>query len=227
MELFALKNILVTKNNTSLFSFKELIINKGDKVVIVGNSGSGKTTLLKLFNVMEKPEKGIILYKGENIFNKDIFSLRRNIIFIEQEPFVNGPTVRDFFYYIKNFSVYKNFSIDENEIKSLLKLFSLEYIMFDRRVETLSGGEKQRLALIRAILLKPEILLLDEPTSALDKNNTEIVINNILKSNIIETIISVSHNLLWIKNCNLEIEINKKELNIKNKEPRLLYERNN
>ncbi|HOJ64042.1 MAG TPA: ABC transporter ATP-binding protein [Spirochaetota bacterium] len=218
MSLFSFNKIYVEKNNSILFSFDQLNIYPGDKVVIIGLSGIGKTTLLKLFNGMEFPQKGEVLYKGENIFNKNLFLLRRNVIFVEQEPFLNGPTVKDFFYYIKNFSAYKNFLIDEKEIFNLLKLFSLDYISFDRKIDSLSGGEKQRLALIRAILLKPEVLLLDEPTSALDKKNTEVVINNILKSNFVNTIISVSHNLSWIKNCNVEIEIAKKTINIQKRD---------
>ncbi len=227
MELFNLKDIEVEKNSSTLFNFKELIINKGDRVVIIGLSGSGKTTFLKLFNGIETPKRGEILYKKESIFQKNPFLLRREIIFVEQEPYLAGITIKDFFYYFKNFFVYKNFNIIEKEILEMLELFSLQYLSLDRKIESLSGGEKQRLALIRAILLKPEVLLLDEPTSALDKKSTEIVINNILKnfnSNI--TIISASHNLLWLKNCNKEIEINKKTINFKvNKES--FYERSN
>ena len=216
MELFTLKDIEVEKNGNSLFSFKELNINKGDKVAIIGLSGSGKSTLLRLFNGMEIPKKGEILYKKNPIPNdKKLSLLRKNVILIDQSPFITGPFVKNFFYYIKNFSVYKNIKINEEEILQMLKMFSLSYISLDRKVDTLSISEKQRLALIRAILLKPEILLLDEPTSSLDKKITEIVIENILKKNIVETIISVSHNILWIKNCNKEIELCKKTITIK------------
>ena len=191
-------------------------ISNNELITIMGESGSGKTTLLKLFNGIEIPKKGEILYKKESIFKKNPFLLRRDIIFVEQEPYLKGITIKDFFYCFKNFSVYKDFNIEEREILQMLEEFSLQYLSFNRKIESLSGGEKQRLALIRAILLKPEVLLLDEPTSALDRKSTEIVINNILKNiyfNI--TIISVSHNLLWIENCDKEIEINKKIIKIK------------
>ncbi|MGM0502632.1 MAG: ATP-binding cassette domain-containing protein [Bacillota bacterium] len=161
---------------------------------IVGPSGGGKTTLLKLLNNLISVDQGAIFYQGENIENLDPIGLRREVIMISQQPVTFTDTIRE---ELKSaFKMTCTKVPDKKRLIKVLKQMQLEKDL-DTRVELLSGGEKQRLALARSLLLKPEVLLLDEPSSALDVATEEKVIQQLIdyaKEHGI-TLIMVTHSL--------------------------------
>ncbi|MFO7952506.1 MAG: ABC transporter ATP-binding protein [Bacillota bacterium] len=171
--MFHLKNVQF-KN---ILYINELAIEAGKTTCIVGESGSGKTTLLKLLNHLINYEQGQIKYKEEDLKGLDAISLRREVILLPQTPVIFPGTLRD------NLQVGLQFSKKEPapDEKLLEEIHRLElYKQLDDQTDTFSGGEKQRLALVRVILMDPEVLLLDEPTSALDDNTVDKVMNRIL-----------------------------------------------
>lgn len=176
----------------NIISVDDLTISSNETTCIVGESGSGKTTLLKLLNHMVNYNQGTITYRGEDLKNLDPINLRREVILLPQTPVIFPGTVRDNLLIGLAFSGRK--PVDDNRL-----LEEMEYAGLDKRLdeeaEPLSGGEKQRLALIRVILMEPNVLLLDEPTSALDEG-TELsiieYINNYLKAKD-KTLIMVTH----------------------------------
>jgi putative ABC transport system ATP-binding protein len=132
---------------------------------IVGKSGSGKTTLLRLLNKLISCDTGSILFKDKSLKEIDSVELRRKVIMLPQQPIIFEGSIR------KNLLIGLEFSekelLPDDRLNEILKLVHLDKSL-DSEAEKLSGGEKQRVALGRVILMDPEVLLLDEPSSALD-----------------------------------------------------------
>ncbi|MFP4020940.1 MAG: ATP-binding cassette domain-containing protein [Halanaerobium sp.] len=144
---------------------------------ILGSSGGGKTTFLRLLNNMITADQGKISYKDKDIEQHDPVQLRREVVMLPQDPKIFKGSIKD------NFKITEE--IADNEIskninyEELLQKVSLPQNL-DDNADNLSGGEKQRLALARVMLLEPEVLLLDEPSSSLDKKTEEKIIKMVV-----------------------------------------------
>lgn len=151
---------------------------KGKFYTILGESGSGKTTFLSLIAALDKPERGEILYAGENIEKIGYEKYRRNNIGIVFQsynliPYMNG---------VENVMV--AMSITDNEMEKDMKaqaLKILESVGIDgskatRRINRLSGGEQQRVAIARAISTNVDVIIADEPTGNLDSKTSDTII---------------------------------------------------
>lgn len=173
--MFELKNV----KYKDILEIEELTINESEITCIVGRSGGGKSTFLRLLNNMVSADKGEILFKGESIEKYNPIKLRREVLMLPQNPVIFSGTIRD------NFTITLNYNneyamADENYDKILEKV-GLKEQALDDEAEKLSGGEKQRLALARILILDPDILLLDEPSSALDEETERLIIEMVVK----------------------------------------------
>jgi len=186
--MFHLKNVQF--NN--ILNISELAIEAGKITCIVGESGSGKTTLLKVLNHLVNYEQGQIKYKDEDLKELDAITLRREVTLVPQTPVIFPGTLRDNLQIGLQFSK-KEPAPDEKLLEEIHRLGL--YKQLDDQTDTFSGGEKQRLALARVILMDPEVLLLDEPTSALDYNTVDKVMGRILDYVISrqKTLVMVTH----------------------------------
>ena len=182
-----------------------LKINGGEMTSLVGHSGAGKTTLLNLIPRFYEKNKGDILIDGQSIYDVSIDSLRKHISLVNQDTTLFDDT-------IKNNIAYANLDASENEILEAAKLsHSDEFInklpnKFDTLIGEngirLSGGEKQRLSIARAMLKKSKIILLDEATSSLDAE-TESKIQEAIKFLTKDrTTLVIAHRLSTIMNSN-------------------------
>lgn len=192
MTLLEFQNMFYIDDNKTILKDITLSINQGDYISVVGPSGSGKSTFLKLCCHLISPTGGSIIYKNKSIMEHNPMELRKNIAYCFQTPYLFGQTVLDnisFPYQIRDTKV------DLKRVEKLLVLFNLNEEYLKKELKNLSGGEKQRIALIRTLLFDPEILLLDEVTSALDVENT-LIVENVIKSlnHNGTTIIWVTHN---------------------------------
>lgn len=192
MSLLEFKNVFFINDNKTILKDITIAINSGDFISIVGPSGSGKSTFLKLCCHLISPTEGVITYKDKSIMKCDPMELRKNIAYCFQTPYLFGETVLgniSFPYSIRGIRP------DLKRVEELLLLFNLDKDYLKKDVKNLSGGEKQRIALIRTLLFKPKILLLDEVTSALDVDNT-LIVENVMKSLNQDgtTILWVTHN---------------------------------
>ncbi|MFZ5946242.1 MAG: ABC transporter ATP-binding protein [Bacillota bacterium] len=173
--MFYLKNV----KYKNILQIKELTIYPEKVTCIIGESGSGKTTLLKLLNNMISSDEGIITYKGESISAINPIQLRRKVVMLNQNPAIFAGTLKD------NLLIGLQFAerplVKDKELAEVLGLVQLKKDL-GANAEQMSGGEKQRLALARVLLLEPEVLLLDEPTSALDEETEKEVLDRIVQN---------------------------------------------
>jgi lipoprotein-releasing system ATP-binding protein len=172
---------------------------QGEVVAIVGESGTGKSTLLHLLGALDRPTSGTILYKGEDIFRKGDEALaqfrNREIGFVFQ-----------FHHLLPEFTALENVAMPAliqhkrpSEVRGrameLLSLLGLEQ-RADHRPGALSGGEQQRVAVARALMNRPGLVLMDEPTGNLDSHTAEMLHNEIIRLSrtFNQTFVLVTHN---------------------------------
>jgi lipoprotein-releasing system ATP-binding protein len=172
----------------------------GETVAIVGPSGIGKSTLLHILGTLDRPDRGKLLFKGENVFDYDDIKLakfrNRTIGFVFQ-----------FHHLLPEFSALENTMMPgliSGFSKAMAAKAAEEILVrvglqdrLQHRVGKLSGGEQQRVALARALVLRPAILLADEPTGNLDKMNSDQVHRLLLELNreLSMTLVVVTHNM--------------------------------
>jgi putative ABC transport system ATP-binding protein len=143
---------------------------------LIGPSGSGKTTILKLLNKMLSPTEGHILFDGKRLDQVDSVDHRRRVTMLPQSPVMFDGDIKENL--IAGLKYQKREIPGDNVLTDMLAKVKLNKEL-GSATQTLSGGEKQRLALGRVLLLNPEVYLLDEPSSALDEATAEAVIEMI------------------------------------------------
>lgn len=174
----------------------DLVVEAGSLVEIRGPSGAGKSTLLRLLNRLQIPDRGSIRFKGLPLEAYPPPDLRRAIGYLQQTPVVTEGSVRENL--LLPFTFKANLRIRppaEAVLNAGLRDFLLEGIPLDRPASALSIGQKQRLCILRTMLLEPEVLLLDEPASALDaesRSAVQAVIEKLSRSRPL-TMLLVSH----------------------------------
>ncbi|MBR6476146.1 MAG: amino acid ABC transporter ATP-binding protein [Lachnospiraceae bacterium] len=149
----------------------DTVINKGEKVVVIGPSGSGKSTFLRCLNRLETPTEGSVIFEGVDITHvseKELNKIREKMGMVFQH-----------FYLFPHLTIRKNLTLAPVKLKlmtkeeadkradELLKKVGL-FDKADSYPDMLSGGQKQRIAIARALVMRPDVMLFDEPTSALD-----------------------------------------------------------
>ena len=212
--LLELKQITLNyKNyNTSVEVIKgiDLKINSSEKVAVVGKSGSGKTSLIMLMAGLEQPTSGEIIFDKQLIsnFNEDkLADLRKKKIGI----------VFQSFYLIPNYTALENVSlileingIDNSKQKAedLLIQFGLKDRLHHFPTQ-LSGGEQQRVAIARSMVVKPKLILADEPTGNLDSENSQMISNLLFEyaNKNQSSFVLVTHDLKFAEKCDRIIQI--------------------
>ena len=203
-------NYHVNGNDIKVLKNINFVINKNERVAIIGESGSGKTSLLMLMSGLENPTTGSIFFDNDDfskIGEKKKTQIRkRKIGLIFQQ-----------FYLIPNYTALENvmfpmqinkISDDKKKANSILSDIGLAHRKNNLPSE-LSGGEQQRVAIARAMSFNPEIILADEPTGNLDRKNTELVSELLLDFSYKRKIslILVTHNLNLAKKCDRVIKL--------------------
>lgn len=170
-------------------SFK---VRKGERITITGPSGGGKSTLLKIMASIVNSTGGRVLFNDEDIQQIDPLSYRQKVAYFFQNATLFDQTVRD---NVAFPSQIRDEAFNEEKCIRMLERVKLNKSYLDKPIKDLSGGEKQRIALVRNLLYQPEVLLLDEVTSSLDAENKDIIYNMLDELNEQEniTILSVTH----------------------------------
>ncbi len=176
----------------------DLKIVKGEKIAIIGRTGSGKTTVAELLIRMYDPTQGAILIDGKDVKEFDLNNLRRRVGYVPQDSFLFSDTV-------SNNIGFGIDNITKDAVESAAKQASIhdeimllpngyETIVGERGV-TLSGGQKQRISIARALIKKPDILLLDDSLSAVDTGTEQNIINSLNNLFLEKTLIVITHRI--------------------------------
>ncbi|MBF7955736.1 iron efflux ABC transporter ATP-binding subunit FetA [Rahnella victoriana] len=196
-DLLRLHDVSFTRNNIPLLEPVSLSLDPGEFTLLTGPSGSGKSTLLKIIASLQNPTGGKVYFKGEDIAQIKPEVYRQRVSYCFQTPSLFGETVYD------NLALpyqIRNKKPDEEQLRNWLERVKLSADMLTKRTQELSGGEKQRVALLRNLQFMPDVLLLDEITSALDEEN-KININDIIAGLVEKEQIAV----LWVSHDTNEI----------------------
>lgn len=213
LELKNISKIYETKNNTqTVLKNVNLKIAKGDMLAIMGRSGSGKSTLLMIMGTLLKPSSGNIKVTGKDVLMlspDEISELRR-----EKTGFV-----------FQDFRLFENLNVGENIILPMVlnRNYSKEMTdrmlhiarrleiesLLEKSVSEISGGEKQKVALGRALINDPDIILADEPTGNLDTGSRNMILDLFMTINkeMGKTIIIVTHDHYAAKQCKKIVEL--------------------
>lgn len=201
--MLKVKNLNKSFNNKKILKNITFNVEKGDRLAIIGPSGCGKSTCLRCLNMLETPDSGNIIFDNINLMNNKnkLSEIRRHIgmVFQSFNLFLNLTVLENIILAPTKLKI-MNKTESIKEAKELLKRFNL-IDKINNYPKELSGGEKQRVAIIRTLIMKPKIILFDEPTSALDPemvNEVEDVIKTIAFEGM--TMIIVSHEMKFIKN---------------------------
>lgn len=174
-----------------------LLISQGEKVALGGPSGVGKSTLLRCILGLVQPNEGSISVIGLPVNSRHIWDIRRHVAYVAQEPDLGQGSTRQIlerpFQYKANAALRQNLQ----QLPHWLERFNLPTTLLDKDVAALSGGEKQRIALVSAMLLDRPVILLDEASSALDKDNKQAVADFFSRAANL-TVLSVSHDTEWL-----------------------------
>ncbi|MBI9016544.1 MAG: ATP-binding cassette domain-containing protein [Phycisphaerae bacterium] len=211
--IFSAESCSVITGDKTILAPISFSIGVGDFVAITGPSGSGKSTLLQLLLGFMPTSTGQLLFKGQELTISLLSELRSQTAVVFQEPVLDGQNVYDAL--IQPFSYKHNHLAKPQaaQLKAEMQAVGLDDIELNQTVTTLSGGEKQRLALVRALLLSRPILILDEISSALDSVNRDRIHKLLAQRK--HTVIAVSHDPVWLQRSSsiLELQAFKKELN--------------
>ncbi|MFC2159147.1 ABC transporter ATP-binding protein [Actinomycetota bacterium] len=192
-KILEIKGLEKKYNSKFSLSIDGLYLKSNKILTVIGPNGSGKSTLIRLLNLLEKPDKGAISFEGENILDErvDKFAIRKKMAVVFQEPL------------LFNTSVYSNIIMGLNfrkipliEVNERLEYFTEKLkigSILGRSIKNLSGGEKQRVSLARALILNPKLLLLDEPLANIDQQSRES-----LRSDLFEVLKKYGKSIIYV-----------------------------
>lgn len=190
-----IKNLTISFNgNSSLVDGFSLSLEAGDKVTLAGASGCGKSSVLKTLHGFLKPTSGEIRIEGELLNESTVWELRKRMAYVPQEPPLPGETVKECLYTAFTYSANRHLQGNLKKLPEFYQRFRLKSDISNQLISDLSGGEKQRIAIISALLLERRILLLDEASSALDPE-TSAHISAYLSDCEELTVLSVNHHI--------------------------------
>lgn len=211
MSILSLTDISYQVEQRQILNKVNLEVQAGDFLTLTGPSGGGKSTLLKIIASLISPSEGEIIFQGQNQRDYEVTTYRQLVSYCFQQPSLFGQTVADNLQFP---FVIRNEASSQVQIEQALTKVNLPTSYLNKNITELSGGEKQRVALLRNTMFLPKILLLDEVTVGLDARSIEIV-HQFIKQLWQEaglTIIQITHNqaelsqaakVLWLEEGSL------------------------
>lgn len=167
-------------------------VQEGEKATLTGPSGSGKSSVLRCLLGFAKPDRGDVHIMGERLARGTVWKMRRLVAYVPQEPEFYPGRVLDLLERPFAFKANRGVAFDRSKRDQLFERFLLPPELLGKEIHDLSGGEKQRVALVSAFLLERKILLLDEAYSALDQEVRAIVLDYLGNRHDL-TVLSISH----------------------------------
>ncbi|MEF9942806.1 MAG: ATP-binding cassette domain-containing protein [Burkholderiaceae bacterium] len=201
-----LAGVGVEKDGRVLLAGIDLVIAEQAFCALIGPSGAGKSTLLRLINRLDDPSVGTLIWRGAPITATPVRELRRRVGFVFQKTAMFPGSVRDNL--LAPLQLAGALPADaEPRARVALDRAGLASTVLERAAAELSGGEQQRVAVARALMTRPEVLLLDEPTASLDVESAEHLIATLIDLRESEklTLVMVSHRLEEARACATQV----------------------
>ena len=202
MSMISVQNVSKKFGSREILKDLSFDVEENEFVALVGPSGSGKSTLLNMIGLLDNIDSGKVLINGKilpKVNSRSAVNYRKNVInyLFQSNALISTSSVKDNLMLAMTFT---NFSKEEKEKK--IKE-TLRFVGLDSKVNELSGGEQQRIAIVRAILKPGDIILADEPTGSLDPDMAQKSFDLIrsLRDQFGKTILIVTHNLDHAKQC--------------------------
>ncbi len=196
--LISFRHVRKTLAGRVLLNIDEFSLRAGGCVILTGRNGAGKTTLLKIMAGLERPDSAEVQYRGRTLpWRAARRRYRRDVVYLHQHPFVFDASVADNVAYALRYARLPREQI-QARVSQALEWAGLEHLA-GRHARRLSGGEKQRVALTRAWVLAPRVLLLDEPLASLDhesRERTYFLIERLKSSQI--ALVITGHDRQWL-----------------------------
>ncbi|WP_269852030.1 ABC transporter ATP-binding protein [Methanosarcina horonobensis] len=186
----------------SAFEFFSLHPERKKKVLMKGKSGTGKSTLFKTLLGFEKLSEGSVYYRGMPLNPQVAWQVRKEVAYISQDTDLGEGPVKALFEEVHSYRPNRE-KMDSEKLHTYMSELELEKDILEKSFENLSGGEKQRIGILIALLLERDIFLLDEATSALDSGLKKKVADYFLKHGD-WTLFIISHDREWERE---EVEI--------------------
>ena len=202
------KNVAYSYDSYNIFENLSFNINKGDFVFVKGDSGVGKSTLFKILTKQINDYKGKVIVDNTNIKNLSVNDIRNNICFVSQNEIIFTDTI------LNNITLFKEAT--KKELEKVIRITGIDKFLKEKNISlnflleenghNISGGERQRILLARALLQKKKILILDETTNGIDTLSEENIVRKV-KEEYDVTLILISHRYDNLKLFNRVFEI--------------------
>jgi putative ABC transport system ATP-binding protein len=189
------ENACISFGNKKVLSNFSLSIPKGKKVLMKGKSGTGKSTLFKVLLGFEKLSEGSVYYRGKPLSPQLAWQLRKEIAYVSQDTDLGEGPVKVLLEEIRAYRPNRE-KMSPEKLHVLMNDLELEKDILEKNFEDLSGGEKQRIGILIALMLERDIFLLDEATSALDSGLKKKVADHFLEHKD-WTLFIISHDREW------------------------------
>lgn len=200
-----LESVCVARKGKEILRAVNLAVGEGEKVVLSGPSGSGKSSVLQVVMGGLAADSGAVRFRGEPVTRHTIRAVRSQVAFIGQEPVLGAPTVREALELPFTFRHHAADPPTPAELIAALNRVGLDADILDRVSEVVSGGEKQRIAVARALLMGKKVFLADEVTSALDPDSKAAILA--LFADSANTLLCISHDPEWAGMCDRELTV--------------------
>lgn len=198
-------HVSVTAHKKTIISDISFAVFPGEKAGLCGKSGSGKSSVLKTLLGLYPIILGTVYFQENPLTPASVRTIRSCAAYIGQEPILGADSVRDALLLPFQFKIHREHRPTEAQLIEVLQRLQLPADILRQKSNRISGGEKQRIALARGLLLGKRIYLLDEVTSALDKESKQAVFNVVSDPNL--TVLSITHDPAWLERCDLIFEL--------------------
>lgn len=197
--------VSVAVQGKSILSNISFTLMRGEKAVLCGKSGSGKSSILRTLIGLHTVKSGTVYFQEEPLTPKSVQAIRSSIAYIGQEPMLGTDDVREALLLPFQFKAHRQQSPTENQLIDVLHRLWLPADILNAKSSRISGGEKQRIALARGLLLDKTVYLLDEVTSALDSESKQAVFDVFSDPEL--TVLAVTHDSDWIERSDSVFEL--------------------
>ncbi|GHT74393.1 ATP-binding protein [Bacteroidia bacterium] len=212
------KNLVKRFGDKTVLDIPELEIKKGTLLGLVGNNGAGKTTLFRLILDLLKAEEGFILSNGVDVSKSEDWKIYTGA-FIDNRFLIEFLTPEEYFYFVgETYGLNKN--VVDERLQTFGRFMNEEILGQKKYIRNFSAGNKQKIGIIAAMMIQPEVLILDEPFNFLDPSSQIEIRNMILKLNKENqtTVLISSHNLNYTTEISDRVVLLEKGVVLKDRE---------